>query len=155
MRGRKPKPTYLKIIEGNPGKRPLNDAEPQPTEDIGGPPDWMTEREQAIWREALRCAPNGMVKRLDIGVFAAWVGAYAIWEDAKQRVSRFGTMVRSPVQNVPIQNPYLAVVNKQALLMAKLSAELGFTPSARSRVKIDKAKKQTAFSDLKSINDID
>ena len=26
-RGRKPKPTALKVLEGNPGKRPLNDHE--------------------------------------------------------------------------------------------------------------------------------
>ena len=29
-RGRKPKPTALKVLEGNPGKRPLNDREPVP-----------------------------------------------------------------------------------------------------------------------------
>lgn len=27
-RGRKPKPTALKVLEGNPGKRPLNKNEP-------------------------------------------------------------------------------------------------------------------------------
>ena len=30
MRGRKPVPTALKKLRGNPGKRPLNDAEPKP-----------------------------------------------------------------------------------------------------------------------------
>ena len=30
MRGRRPKPTRLKLLTGNPGKRPLNDDEPQP-----------------------------------------------------------------------------------------------------------------------------
>ncbi len=30
MRGRKPKPTRLKIIDGNPGKRPIRGDEPQP-----------------------------------------------------------------------------------------------------------------------------
>jgi len=32
MRGRKPKPTARKRLEGNPGKRPLNRAEPQHSE---------------------------------------------------------------------------------------------------------------------------
>ena len=27
-RGRKPKPTALQVLEGNPGKRPLNENEP-------------------------------------------------------------------------------------------------------------------------------
>jgi hypothetical protein len=30
MRGRKPKPTRLKLVAGNPGKRPLNPREPTP-----------------------------------------------------------------------------------------------------------------------------
>lgn len=30
MRGRKPKPTHLKLLEGNPGHRPINGAEPKP-----------------------------------------------------------------------------------------------------------------------------
>lgn len=30
IRGKKPKPTNLKILEGNPGKRPLNLNEPKP-----------------------------------------------------------------------------------------------------------------------------
>ena len=30
MKGRKPKPTRLKVISGNPGKRPINDSEPDP-----------------------------------------------------------------------------------------------------------------------------
>jgi hypothetical protein len=29
MRGRKPKPTHLKLLEGNPGRRPLNTGEPR------------------------------------------------------------------------------------------------------------------------------
>jgi phage terminase small subunit len=31
MAGRPPKPTALKLLRGNPGKRPLNDREPKPT----------------------------------------------------------------------------------------------------------------------------
>ncbi|MEQ8198694.1 MAG: phage terminase small subunit P27 family, partial [Clostridiaceae bacterium] len=30
QRGRKPKPTAIKVLEGNPGKRPLNKNEPKP-----------------------------------------------------------------------------------------------------------------------------
>jgi phage terminase small subunit len=30
MRGRRPKPTRLKLLTGNPGKRPLNETEPRP-----------------------------------------------------------------------------------------------------------------------------
>src|SRR5688572_21911457 len=53
MRGRKPKPTWLKIMTGNPGKRPLNDAEPQPEGLLGEPPEWLTDAQKAAWRDAI------------------------------------------------------------------------------------------------------
>ena len=35
-RGRKPKPTAMKELEGNPGKHPLNTSEPKPNKMEGG-----------------------------------------------------------------------------------------------------------------------
>ena len=40
-RGRKPKPTALKLLEGNPGKRPLNDREPVPPRAALKCPAWL------------------------------------------------------------------------------------------------------------------
>ena len=40
-RGRKPKPTALKVLEGNPGKRPLNDREPVPPKGTLKCPAWL------------------------------------------------------------------------------------------------------------------
>jgi hypothetical protein len=47
MRGRKPKPTFLKVLDGNPGKRPLNDQEPRPPQGIPDRPDWLDAEAQA------------------------------------------------------------------------------------------------------------
>ena len=49
-RGRKPKPTALKLIEGNPGKRAMNDAEPN-AGPIGEPPEDLDGIALAKWRE--------------------------------------------------------------------------------------------------------
>ena len=35
-----------------------------------------------------------------------------------------------------MQSPYLPIVNKQAQIMLKSAAELGFTPVSRSRVSV-------------------
>ena len=43
MAGRKPKPTRLKIIQGNPGKRPLNKNEPQPERRLMRAPSHLSE----------------------------------------------------------------------------------------------------------------
>ncbi len=41
MAGRKPKPTAVKKLEGNPGKRKLNKNEPVPAKGMSTCPDWL------------------------------------------------------------------------------------------------------------------
>ncbi len=52
------------------------------------------------------------------------------------KIAQQGLLVKSPVKGEDMQSPYLAIINKQAMIMARLAAELGFTPSARSRIAI-------------------
>ena len=40
-RGRKPKPTGIKQLEGNPGKRKLNEREPKPEKKAPSCPKWL------------------------------------------------------------------------------------------------------------------
>ena len=49
-RGRKPKPTALKLLEGNPGKRPLNDKEPKPQKKAPSCPKWLDPEAKKEWR---------------------------------------------------------------------------------------------------------
>lgn len=53
-RGRKPKPTALKKLEGNPGKRPLNELEPMPRVSMLRCPNWLEPEAKKEWR---RLAP--------------------------------------------------------------------------------------------------
>ena len=41
--GRKPKPTAIKELEGNPGKRKLNKHEPKPIKRAPPCPKWLTD----------------------------------------------------------------------------------------------------------------
>lgn len=154
MRGRKPKPTWLKVVGGNPGRRPLNDAEPIPQGDLVDAPTWMTESQQTGWRYAIEHAPLGLLKRLDRSVLAVWVVAQDLHQDAAEKVARYGAVIKAPVTGVPIQSPYVAVLNKQAAIMMKAASEMGFTPSSRSRVRTDKpADARNPFEGLKEIVD--
>lgn len=134
MRGRKPTPTALKIIAGNPGRRPLNAHEPQPRTDLTAAPDWLTERQRATWTEVVTLSPPGLLKDVDTSVFAVWVVAFDLYQEASEKLSRTGMLIKAPKTGVPMQSPYLAIVNKQAQIMMKAAAEMGFTPASRSRV---------------------
>lgn len=49
MAGRRPKPTHLKVVTGNPGKRKLNDKEPTPAREIPSPPAHLTDWGKVAW----------------------------------------------------------------------------------------------------------
>ena len=136
MRGAKPKPTHLKLIEGNPGKRKLNRNEPKPQGDLCDAPDWLTEEQKAGWAYAISNAPAGLMKRLDRAALTAFVVAEDMHRQASVAVGKFGLITKSPSKGEPMQNPYLPIINRQAQIMLKAAAELGFTPSSRSRVEI-------------------
>ncbi len=51
MAGRPPKPTKLKLIQGNPGKRALPEFEPDPERGIPAPPRWFPAEYFDLWAE--------------------------------------------------------------------------------------------------------
>ena len=49
MAGRKPKPTAIKKLEGNPGKRKLNTKEPIPAKGMPDCPEWLLPEAKKEW----------------------------------------------------------------------------------------------------------
>jgi len=136
MRGRKPVATHLKILRGNPGKRALNQSEPKPTGDLLDAPEWMTEGQKAGWNYAIENAPRGLLKKLDRSVLVAWVVSEDLHRQATGMVEKYGILTKTPSTGAPMQSPYLPIVNKQAQIMLRAAEQLGFSPSARSRVQM-------------------
>lgn len=134
MRGRRPKPTRIKALTGNPGKRPLNPHEPRPLSALPECPAELSPLARAEWmRLTVELAKLNLVTEIDRGPLAAYCGAYALWAEAMEQIQKYGTMVKSPT-GYPIQSPYLAIANRQAEIMLRVAAEFGFTPASRSRI---------------------
>ena len=96
-RGRKPKPTALKVLEGNPGKRPLNEYEPVPPKGTIECPDWLEEEAKREWE---RLAPSleamGVLTTADLTAFAGYCQAYARWREAEEFISQHGSIFQTP-----------------------------------------------------------
>lgn len=154
MRGRKPKPSFLRALDGGAShSRVENPDEPKPTGDIADPPMDLSATQQKIWRHAIANAPAGMLKLIDASVFKVWVVAEDTLEQARAEVSRLGLLVKTK-DGATIQNPYLPIQNKQAAIVMKAAAELGFSPTARPRVKVSNTGKGSdPFGKLRSIDD--
>lgn len=124
----------MKLLTGNPGKRPMNRHEPKPEPAV---PDCPTELGPVARNEWARLAGElGKLKlltQLDRAALAAYCGAYALWAEATEAIQKFGTMVKSP-SGFPIQSPYVSIANRQAEIMMRIASEFGFTPASRSRI---------------------
>ena len=134
MRGRKPKPTRLKLIEGNPGKRPVNPHEPRPEVKVPTCPAHLNPSAKAEWKRLARqMQVLGIITDLDRAALAAYCQAYGRWAEAERKLKETPMLLKLP-SGVIQQSPWLAIANKQLELMQKFMSELGLSPVSRGRV---------------------
>ena len=132
--GPPPTPTRLKLLRGNPSKRPLNNKEPKPRITIPSCPKHLNQEARKEWRRITReLAALGLISNLDRAALAAYCDAYARWVEASENVRQFGLILKSP-SGYPIQSPYLAILNKAIEQMRVFLVEFGMTAASRSRI---------------------
>lgn len=143
--GRPRKPTALKLVMGNPGKRVLPKNEPKPPVSRPSAPEWLLGQARDEWTRVVgRLADVGLMTDLDVGALAAYCQAYGRWVQAEQALERFaardaqthGIIIKTSNGNA-VQNPLVGAANVAMHLMHRFAVEFGMTPSARSRLDVD------------------
>src|SRR5258708_34725619 len=90
QRGPSPKPTALRILQGNPGKLKLNPHEPRPAVaalDLPSPP-WLTKKASEVWARLRPDLP--WLSVADVDMFSAYCSNYARWRDAEDFLEAHG-----------------------------------------------------------------
>lgn len=137
MRGRKPKPTTLKLLDGNPGKRSLNDREPQPPSGEPELPPELDDEARAEWKRVItELRDMGLLYRADRAALTAYCVAWSRWRRAEAQVKKFGEIVKSPEKGFPMKSPYLTIADQSLETVRKFLVEFGLTPSSRSRIRL-------------------
>lgn len=141
-RGPAPTPTALRVLRGNPGRRPLNHAEPKPdvlTEDspLAACPTWLTGDARDLWDRivpgGIRC---GLLTIVDLPALEALCRSYGKWREAERKVDEVGL-------ELAIAKGYQNTAVKERQLMLQFGARFGFDPSSRSNVKLPAQKPQS------------
>ena len=136
MKGRNPKPTVLKMLDGNPGKRPLNRREPLTLQGVPAAPEWLDAEAKDEWERIIPdLAAMGVLSRADRPALAAYCTAWSRWVEAVGMVKKYGAIVKSPEKGFPMKSPYLSIADQALETMRKLLVEFGLTPSSRSRIR--------------------
>jgi phage terminase small subunit len=87
MRGRKPMPTHLKLLRGNPGKQrlPQNEVKPALPAQVPEPPAFLDGYAKEEWHRISGELYNmNMLTLVDINPLAAYCHAYATWRTAAE-----------------------------------------------------------------------
>lgn len=140
--GRKPKPTALKLVTGNPGKRALPKNEPVIASSEPTPPGFLCDDAKVEWgRVCSTLSAAGLMTELDRAALAAYCTAYGRWAQAERALNRMAAkdelnaalLIKTSNGNA-IQNPLVGIANKAMSDLVRYCTEFGMTPSARSRV---------------------
>lgn len=139
MAGRYPKPTNLKVVEGNRGKRGMNKQEPDPeylAVDCLAAPEWLDARAKVVWSEI---APELQKARLlaviDVPLLAMCCVAIAQFRYAVTKVGDAAVLDADGEKGESL-NPWLIVQSMSFKQAVAILREFGVGPAARSRISL-------------------
>lgn len=139
------KPTKLKKLEGNAGKRALNHNEPQPDPELLPCPSFIKGAARKEWH---RITPElyqlGLLTTVDRAALAGYCIAWGQLEEVEKELARMkrqgkkhrvmNGMVSLTVNGNIIIEPLLSVRKQAMEQMYKFLSEFGMTPASRSKV---------------------
>lgn len=140
MAGRRPKPTALKELAGNPGKRAMNRSEPK-FSGLPTCPSHLDKQAKAEWKRISKeLSAVGLLTSVDRAALAAYCQCWSRWVQAEKKIQETSLVVKAAKSGYPIQNPYVGIANTALDLMKKFLTEFGLTPASRSRLSVDSDK---------------
>ena len=141
-KGRKPKPAAIKELEGNPGKRPIQE-EVKYELGIPGCPKVLDEQAKIEWDRIIpELERVGILMHVDVAALAAYCQLYSRWcqlEDAIKnegltiiitKINRNGEVVSEEERT----NPKITEARLTLQQIRAFCSEFGFTPASRSKV---------------------
>ena len=151
-RGRPPKPTVLKLATGNPGKRALNEREPQPDAlPSARPPAGLSSQAKKKWPEMVELlSRNGLFTSLDVDRLAIYCQAWADLQEAQRMLDKHGA-VQVSKNGYETASPWVGIKHKSWKVMNEVLSEFGMGPASRSKVGVHAPRgnrKKTSTSDL-------
>jgi P27 family predicted phage terminase small subunit len=136
MPGPPPEHPNLRLLKGNPGKRPAGSLpEPTRTEQCPEPPEHLQGYAKEAW---LELAPElhklNLLTTLDIGPFSAYCWAYAHWRQAEEALQHSGELTIKTAEGHARVNPLMRIASTAMADMQRIGAQFGLSPNARLRL---------------------
>ena len=135
VKGRKPKPTHLRVIEGNRGKRDLPQNEPTPRSAYPDKPDFTSDAAAECWdRTVVELKAMHILHSADRDALQVYCETFGVWVTAQSVVDEEGLMVER--REGWVSHPAWRAARDAATLVKSLGEAFGLTPAARSRIEL-------------------
>lgn len=143
--GPAPKPVELKILEGNPGKRPLPTNNPKPQPLAPKIPYGLLPLARKFWKaHAPKLERLGILTEVDGPAMAMMATHWAIAFEASKQIKADGLTAED--QNGKLRkHPLLQVVRDNSTAFRLFAAEFGLTPSSRGKLNIPEPEEDDGF----------
>jgi P27 family predicted phage terminase small subunit len=138
-----PVPLNLRVLRGNPGKRPLRpEPEPAPLPESPEPPVFLVGHAAEEWRRVvIDLHVIGVLRGVDVQLLAAYCTSFATWRTAVETLATLaakdavthGLLVRTKAGDAK-RNPLVKVASDAALDMLRFGNEFGLGAVARARI---------------------
>ncbi len=140
-RGPPPKPTAIRLLDGNPGKRPLNTREPRPRPGVPRSPSDLNDEGKRVWRRLVaELRRMGVVATVDADALEGYVRTYLRWKAAERFLEEHGAVypIRDEQGRIKCmaQFPQVAIARNLLLILKSYQQEFGLTPASRTRLQI-------------------
>jgi len=141
MAGRPPKPTALKVLEGNRGKRPLPQNEPKPDPIAPKCPAWLHKDAKKEWK---RIAPQlerlGLLTQVDMAALAGYCESWAQYKRSIEFIHKHGEVypIKDDEGRVKYlqQVPQVSIANKSLANIRAAATQFGLSASDRGRIQV-------------------
>lgn len=153
MAGRRPTPTALKAVTGNPGKRKMNKKEPKPAREMPSPPAYLDDNAKVAWgRLTVLLDRMGVLTEADTFALERLCDVYAEIIECREIINRDGRTYTStrmidadagPAEQTLVKaNPAVAMLADADRRFKSYLVEFGLTPAARTKVSVSDGEKQ-------------
>lgn len=141
MAGRRPKPTHLKVVGGNAGKRPLSADEPRPRRVLPSPPAHVSAAAQMAWGRLTTLLDRmGVLTEADAYALERLAELYAEIVQLTEAIAAEGRVYETVTETgstIFRPRPEVAMLADADRRFKGYLVEFGLTPAARTKVKAD------------------
>ncbi len=134
QRGPPPKPTKLRLLEGNRGRLKINPHEPQPDPTLPDCPPWIDAEARAEWgRVTPQLHAMGVLTKIDRADLIGYCMTFSVLKAMYLTFRELGP-TQDTAAGAAQSRPEIREIEKLLTLLRVYAADFGMTPAARSKV---------------------